>query len=147
MKKGLSKLLAVAEAGLVKAGLPDFRPGDSVKVHNKIVEGSKERIQMFEGVVIKRSNGNTPTATFTVRKVSYGIGVEKTFPLFGPCVDKIEVTSRGEVTRARLFYLRDRIGKAAKVKGAKRSANDSQAANSESPKVEHATPEQAADHV
>ena len=94
---------------------PDFRPGDTVKVHVKVVEGTRERIQVFEGVVIKRQNGGI-SATFTVRKISYGVGVERTFPVHSPRVDKIEVARRGKVRRAKLYYLRELRGKAARIK-------------------------------
>jgi large subunit ribosomal protein L19 len=94
---------------------PDFRPGDTVKVHVKVVEGSRERIQVFEGVVIKRQNGGI-SETFTVRKISYGVGVERTFPVHSPRIDKIEVTRRGIVRRAKLYYLRNLRGKAARIK-------------------------------
>jgi len=99
-----------------KTDLPDFKPGDTIRVHTRIVEGTKERIQIFEGTVLKRSGGNNPTATYTVRKVSYSIGVERTFPLHSPRVAKIELVSRGRVRRARLFYLRPLRGKAARIK-------------------------------
>lgn len=99
----------------LKKDLPDFAPGDTVKVHVKVVEGDRERIQVFEGVVLRR-NGGGLTETFTVRKVSQGVGVERTFPLHSPRVDKIEVVRRGQVRRARLYYLRERSGKAARVK-------------------------------
>ncbi|RUM33737.1 MAG: 50S ribosomal protein L19 [Desulfobulbus sp.] len=96
--------------------LPDFRPGDTVKVHIRIIEGSKERVQIFQGVVIKRKRGKM-NATFTVRKISHGgIGVEKTFATHSPRLEKIEVVSRGKVRRSRLFYLRERSGKAARIK-------------------------------
>ena len=94
---------------------PDFAPGDTVKVHVRVVEGNRERIQVFQGVVIRRK-GSGVRETFTVRKVSFGVGVERTFPLHSPIVAKIEVTTRGDVRRAKLYYLRDRVGKAAKVK-------------------------------
>ncbi|WP_047981290.1 50S ribosomal protein L19 [Ornithinibacillus contaminans] len=94
---------------------PDFRPGDTVKVHVKVVEGSRERIQVFEGVVIKRQNGGI-SETFTVRKISYGVGVERTFPVHSPRIDKIEVSRRGVVRRAKLYYLRNLRGKAARIK-------------------------------
>jgi large subunit ribosomal protein L19 len=94
---------------------PDFAPGDTVKVHVRVVEGNRERIQIFQGVVTRRK-GSGVRETFTVRKVSFGVGVERTFPLHSPIVAKIEVTTRGDVRRAKLYYLRDRIGKAAKVK-------------------------------
>ncbi len=94
---------------------PDFRPGDTLRVHAKIVEGDKERIQIFEGICIRSSAGGN-RATFTVRKTSYGVGVERTFPLFSPRIDKIEIKSRGIVRRSRLYYLRDRTGKAARIR-------------------------------
>ena len=95
--------------------IPDFRSGDTVKVHIRIIEGNKERVQVFQGVVLKRKSGNM-NATFTVRKISHGVGVEKTFALHSPRIDKIEVVSRGKVRRAKLYYLRDRKGKAARIK-------------------------------
>jgi large subunit ribosomal protein L19 len=95
--------------------VPDFSPGDTVKVHVRVVEGQKERVQVFQGVVIGRS-GSGIRETFKVRKVSYGVGVERTFPLHAPTIAKIERVSRGDVRRAKLYYLRDRIGKAAKVR-------------------------------
>jgi large subunit ribosomal protein L19 len=95
--------------------MPDFRPGDSVKVHIRIIEGNKERIQIFEGVVIRRRKGNMG-ATFTVRKISHGVGVEKTFALHSPRLEKVEIVSRGKVRRSRLYYLRERRGKAARIK-------------------------------
>ncbi|WP_186577693.1 50S ribosomal protein L19 [Aquibacillus kalidii] len=99
----------------LRADHPDFRPGDTVKVHVKVVEGNRERIQVFEGVVIKRQNGGI-SETFTVRKISYGVGVERTFPVHSPRVDKIEVSRRGKVRRAKLYYLRNLRGKAARIK-------------------------------
>jgi large subunit ribosomal protein L19 len=95
--------------------VPDFAPGDTVRVHVRVVEGSKERIQVFQGVVIGRS-GSGIRETFKVRKVSYGVGVERTFPLHTPTVTKIEVVKRGDVRRAKLYYLRGRTGKAAKIR-------------------------------
>lgn len=94
---------------------PQFRPGDTVRVHVRIKEGDKERIQVFEGVVIRRKRSG-PASTFTVRKLSYGVGVERIFPLNGPMVAKIEVRRRGKVRRSRLFYLRERTGKKARIK-------------------------------
>ncbi|WP_132526664.1 50S ribosomal protein L19 [Phorcysia thermohydrogeniphila] len=94
----------------------DFRPGDTVRVHVKVKEGDKERIQVFEGVVIRKRGGTGTDATFTVRKVSYGIGIERTFPLHSRVIEKIEVVKRGIVRRARLYYLRELKGKAAKIK-------------------------------
>ena len=95
--------------------VPDFAPGDEVKVHVRVVEGSKERIQVFQGNVIARQGGGLQE-TYTVRKLSYGVGVERTFPLHTPTVTKIEVVKRGDVRRAKLYYLRGRIGKAAKIR-------------------------------
>ncbi len=102
------------EAEQLRADLPPFRPGDTVRVHVKIVEGDKERIQPFEGVVIRKTRGAN-RATFTVRKVSYGIGVERTFPLHSPRIDRVDVVMHGQVRRARLYYLRDLSGKAARI--------------------------------
>jgi len=110
-------LIKELEQSQIKAEVPEFNIGDTVRVHAKIVEGAKERIQVFEGVVIKRQGGSS-RETFTVRRLSGGIGVEKTWPLHSPRVDRVEVVRRGIVRRAKLFYLRDRIGKAAKVKEA-----------------------------
>lgn len=94
---------------------PDFRPGDTVKVHIRIIEGAKERVQIFQGVVIKRKRGDMD-ASYTVRKVSHGVGVEKTFAMHNPRIEKIEVVSRGRVRRSRLYYLRERRGKAARIR-------------------------------
>lgn len=95
--------------------IPDFAPGDTLKVHVRVVEGDKERVQMFQGVVIRRQ-GDGVRETFTVRKLSYGVGVERTFPVHTPIIERIEVAAKGDVRRAKLYYLRDRVGKAAKVK-------------------------------
>lgn len=99
----------------MKTELPQFNIGDTVRVHNKIKEGEKERIQMFEGTVIAKRGGGI-SATFTVRKIAYGVGVEKTFPIHSPNVVKVDVIRAGKVRRAKLYYLRDRVGKAAKTK-------------------------------
>ena len=101
----------------VRGQVPEFRVGDTVKVHTKIREGDKERIQIFEGVVIRKKRAHA-TTTFTVRKMSYGVGVERIFPLYSPRIDKIEVMASGRVKRARLFYLRELQGKAARLKSA-----------------------------
>ncbi|WP_166238333.1 50S ribosomal protein L19 [Paenibacillus turpanensis] len=98
----------------LRTDIPAFRPGDTLKVHVKVKEGNRERIQLFEGVVIKRRGGGI-SASFTVRKISYGVGVERTFPLHSPKVDKIEVARRGKVRRAKLYYLRELRGKAARI--------------------------------
>ncbi len=101
----------------IRGQIPEFRVGDTVRVHTKISEGDKERIQIFEGVVIRRKRGHANT-TFTVRKMSYGVGVERIFPLYSPRIDRIEVATSGKVKRARLFYLRELQGKAARLKSA-----------------------------
>jgi large subunit ribosomal protein L19 len=103
------------QRSIERSDLPEFRPGDTVRVHVRIKEGDKERIQVFEGVVIARKRGGSH-ATFTVRKISYGVGVERIFPLHAPTVAKIEVKTRGRVRRSRLLYLRQRAGKAARIK-------------------------------
>lgn len=108
-------IIRLIEEEQMKKDIPAFRPGDTVKIHLKVVEGGRERIQIFEGVVIKRRGGGM-RETFTVRRVSYGVGVERTLPLHSPRIDKIEVVRRGKVRRARLFYLRNLRGKAARIK-------------------------------
>jgi large subunit ribosomal protein L19 len=99
----------------LRADIPDFRPGDTLKVHVRVIEGTRSRIQVFQGVVIRRQGGGV-RETFTVRKVSFGVGVERTFPVHTPVIDKIEIVTRGDVRRAKLYYLRDLRGKAAKIK-------------------------------
>jgi large subunit ribosomal protein L19 len=99
----------------LRSDIPDFRPGDTVKVQVRVVEGARERVQLFQGVVIRRHGGGV-RETFTVRKVSFGVGVERTFPVHTPIIAKIEVVTRGDVRRAKLYYLRDLRGKAAKIK-------------------------------
>ena len=111
----MNEILRAIEAEQMRNHLPNFRIGDTVKLHVKIKEGNRERIQMFEGTVIKRQNGGL-RETFTVRRLAYGVGVERTFPVNSPIIEKMEITRRGKVRRAKLFYLRDRVGKAAKVK-------------------------------
>lgn len=103
------------DAASLRSDIPDFRSGDSVKVHVRVIEGNRSRIQVFQGNVIARQGGGVGE-TFTVRKVSFGVGVERTFPVHTPIVDKIEVVARGDVRRAKLYYLRDRRGKAAKIR-------------------------------
>ena len=103
------------DARSLRDDVPDFAPGDTLKVHVRVVEGAKERVQVFQGAVIRRQ-GSGLRETFTVRKVSYGVGVERTFPVHSPTLAKVEVVSRGDVRRAKLYYLRDRIGKSAKIK-------------------------------
>ena len=109
------EIIKAIEAEQLKKDVPQFKIGDTVKVHIRIKEGTRERVQIFEGTVLKRQNGGI-RETFTVRRVAYGVGVEKTFPVHSPVVEKVEVVRRGKVRRAKLFYLRKRVGKAAKVK-------------------------------
>ena len=107
--------LDTLDAASLRSDVPDFRPGDTLKVHVRVIEGTRSRIQVFQGVVIRRQGGGI-RETFTVRKVSFGVGVERTFPVHTPVIDKIEVATRGDVRRAKLYYLRDLRGKAAKIK-------------------------------
>ena len=111
----MNDIIKAIENEQLKSDITDFNVGDTVKVYAKVIEGSRERIQVYEGTVLKRQNGGA-RETFTVRKLSNGVGVEKTWPLHSPIIDKIEVVRRGKARRAKLFYLRDRVGKAAKVK-------------------------------
>jgi large subunit ribosomal protein L19 len=104
----------VIEREQLKAEVPDFKPGDTVRVHVKVIEGEKERIQVFEGVVLRKSRGAN-RSSFTVRKTSYGVGVERTFPLHSPRIDRIDVVTHGRVRRAKLYYLRKLSGKAARI--------------------------------
>ena len=108
-------ILDNVDAASLRSDIPDFRPGDTVKVHVNIIEGTRSRIQVFQGVVIRRQGGGI-RETFTVRKVSFGVGVERTFPVHTPVIDKIELVTRGDVRRAKLYYLRNLRGKAAKIK-------------------------------
>jgi large subunit ribosomal protein L19 len=105
----------VAERAQLRDDLPDFRPGDTVKVHVRVVEGSRERIQIFQGFVLRRQGGGL-RETFSVRKVSFGVGVERTFPVHSPSIAKVELVTRGDVRRAKLYYLRQRTGRAARIK-------------------------------
>ncbi|MGY2064881.1 50S ribosomal protein L19 [Blastococcus sp. SYSU DS0619] len=107
--------LDALDADSLRDDIPTFRPGDTVKVHVRVIEGNRSRIQVFQGVVIRRQGGGI-RETFTVRKVSFGVGVERTFPVHTPVVEKIEVITRGDVRRAKLYYLRELRGKAAKIK-------------------------------
>jgi len=107
--------LDAIDAASLRSDIPDFRPGDTVKVHVRVVEGNRERIQVFQGVVIRRQGGGV-RETFTARKVSFGVGVERTFPVHSPIVDHIEIVTRGDVRRAKLYYLRELRGKKAKIK-------------------------------
>src|SRR6266516_2722124 len=105
----------IVDRANLRDDIPDFGPGDTLKVHARVVEGNRERVQVFHGEVIRRK-GSGARETFTFRKVSFGVGVERTFPVHSPIIAKIEVVSRGDVRRAKLYYLRDRVGKAAKIK-------------------------------
>jgi len=120
----MNPTIEAIEREQLQQNIPDFKPGDSVKVHVKVIEGEKERIQVFAGVVIRRSRGGI-RSSFTVRKVSYGVGVERTFPVHSPRLDKIEVVTRGHVRRAKLYYLRGRSGKAARIAAEKSAEKES----------------------
>ena len=111
----MSNIITEITKEQLRSDLPSFRPGDTVKVHVKVVEGTRERIQLFEGVVIKRRGGGI-SETFTVRKISYGVGVERTFPVHTPKIAQLEVVRKGKVRRAKLYYLRNLRGKAARIK-------------------------------
>jgi large subunit ribosomal protein L19 len=113
--------IAELEKAQIRSDVPDFRPGDTLKVHVRVKEGNRSRIQVFQGVVIRRQ-GSGARETFTVRKVSYGVGVERTFPVHTPAIDKIEVVTRGRVRRAKLYYLRDLRGKAARIRERRENA-------------------------
>ncbi len=108
-------VIRAIEQQQIKNDVPDFKPGDNVKVHYRITEGNRERIQVFQGDVIRR-HGESSRETFTVRKISFSVGVERTFPVHSPKIEKIEVVRKGKVRRAKLYYLRDKVGKAAKIK-------------------------------
>lgn len=112
--------MEVVEREQLRTDLPDFRVGDTVRVHVKIIEGEKERVQLFEGVVIRKKRGGI-RSTFTVRKISYGIGVERIFPTHSPRIDRVDILSRGKVRRGKLFYLRSLKGKAARIRGEKKA--------------------------
>lgn len=114
-RKKIMNILDQITQEQIRTDLPQLNIGDTVRVYVKVKEGNRERIQMFEGTIIKKNHGGI-RETFTVRRISYGVGVEKTFPVNSPNIDRIEVTRRGKVRRAKLYYLRDRVGKAAKVK-------------------------------
>jgi len=107
--------LHTLDAESLRSDVPDFRPGDTLKVHVRVIEGARSRVQVFQGVAIRRQGGGL-RETFTVRKVSFGVGVERTFPVHTPVIEKIEIVTRGDVRRAKLYYLRDLRGKAAKIK-------------------------------
>ena len=105
----------IVDRSSLRSDIPDFAPGDTLKVHVRVVEGTRERVQIFQGAVIRRQ-GSGARETFSVRKVSFGVGVERTFPVHSPIIQKIEVVTLGDVRRAKLYYLRDRVGRAAKIK-------------------------------
>ncbi|MBI3302001.1 MAG: 50S ribosomal protein L19 [Deltaproteobacteria bacterium] len=141
----MSNVIDAIEASQFKNDIPDFKAGDTVRVHAKIIEGDKERIQVFEGVVISRANSGN-RATFTVRKISYGVGVERIFPLHSPRIDRIEVVMRGRVRRAKLYYLRELSGKAARIKGVRVQAPTAAGANAVTPATD-ATEEQTGEQT
>jgi len=114
----MSDIIRAIERQQIREDLPAFQVGDTIKVYYKIIEGQRERTQVFQGVVIRR-HGSSNRETFTVRKVSFGVGVERTFPVHSPKIEKVEILSRGKVRRAKLYYLRDKVGKAARLKEAR----------------------------
>jgi len=118
------------ESEMLRKDIPDFKPGDTVRVYFKVIEGGRERVQAFEGLVIKR-RGKGLSETFTVRRISYGIGVERVFPLHSPRLEKIEVIRRGKVRRAKLYYIREKIGRAAKIKELVQQPNNKESNNTE----------------
>jgi large subunit ribosomal protein L19 len=130
------------EQSYLRRDIPEFRPGDTVKVHVRVVEGSRERVQVFQGVVIARQHGGL-RETFTVRKISFGVGVERTFPLHSPSIAKLEVVSRGQVRRAKLYYLRDLRGKKARIR--ERRVDEAKLAALETARLEAAEDDEAAD--
>lgn len=138
----MNNVMDTIETSQLKTDIPDFKAGDTVRVHAKIIEGDKERIQVFEGVVISRANSGN-RATFTVRKISYGVGVERIFPLHSPRIDKIEVVNHGQVRRAKLYYLRGLSGKAARIKGTRVQAPTGQKGSLETSSEEKQTGEPA----
>ena len=140
---GLHPLLKEIEGSYRRTDLPDLRAGDSVRVHTLIKEGDKERVQIFEGVVIGQHRGGS-RASFTVRKISYGVGVERIFPLHTSRIEKIEIVARGEVRRARLNYLRELEGKAARIKG-ERSSEEAGGASAAAPAAAAAAPDTTTD--
>jgi large subunit ribosomal protein L19 len=125
----------LVEQPYLRSDIPEFRPGDTVKVHVRVVEGTRERVQVFQGVVIRRQNGGL-RETFTVRKISFGVGVERTFPVHSPSIAKLELVSRGRVRRAKLYYLRDLRGKKARIK--ERRIDDAKLAAMEAAAVQRA---------
>ncbi len=133
MRINKGALLKVVEKPYLKSEIPEFRPGDTVRVAYRVVEGNRERIQAFEGTVIKMKHHGL-NSTFTVRKISHGVGVERIFPLHSPLIDKIEVTFRGKVRRAKLYYLRERRGKAARIKPDRKRMNADAAQGSQKKK-------------
>jgi large subunit ribosomal protein L19 len=128
----------LVEQPYLRSDLPEFRPGDTVKVHVRVVEGNRERVQVFQGVAIRRQNGGL-RETFTVRKISFGVGVERTFPVHSPSIAKLEVVSRGKVRRAKLYYLRELRGKKARIK--ERRLDDSKLAAMEAAALAASQPE------
>ena len=130
-------VLDAVDAASLRSDIPTFRAGDELKVHVRVIEGNKSRIQVFQGIVIRRQ-GNGARETFTIRKISYGVGVERTFPVHTPVIEKLEVLRRGDVRRAKLYYLRDLRGKAAKIR---EKRGDVEASKSGSAPVAQAAPE------
>ncbi len=137
----MNKIIEQIEQRQLRSGLPQFKAGDSVRVHFKVIEGQRQRIQVFEGIVIKRQGAGV-RETFTVRKSSFGVGVERTFPLHSPKINKIDVISIGDVNRAKLYYLRAKIGKKARVRAKRDQVGKPAAVSVESPELEIKEPEE-----
>lgn len=134
-------VLDAVDAASLRKDIPNFRPGDELKVHVRVIEGNKSRVQVFQGLVISR-RGSGVRETFTVRKISYGVGVERVFPVHAPVIEKIELVRKGEVRRAKLYYLRDLRGKAAKIRE-RRGGEDLEMIYAENPVIEEAQVEEA----
>src|SRR5437763_8444621 len=136
----MSKIIEELERAQLRDGIPQFKAGDTVRVHFKVIEGQRHRIQVFEGIVLKRQ-GAGARETFTVRKQSFGIGVERTFPLHSPKIDKIEVTAIGDVNRAKLYYLRGKVGRKARVRELRQDGARAAVASAAAPEAEATEPE------
>jgi large subunit ribosomal protein L19 len=144
----MSKVIETLERAQLREGIPQFKAGDTVRVHFQVIEGQRRRVQVFEGIVIKRQGAGV-RETFTVRKQSFGVGVERTFPLHSPKIERIEVTAIGDVNRAKLYYLRGKVGRKARVRerrdGVRLSSADASAAAAEQPAAQDAEPEEGAE--
>jgi len=136
----MDKIIDEVEKSYLKKGIPELRPGDRVRVYSKLQEGDKERVQYFEGIIIRRKRGGA-RATITVRKISYGVGVERIFPIHSQTIEKIEILQRGRVRKARLYYLRDLTGKSARIKGRKLEGLEQIIKDEQPPQEKEETPQ------